>query len=165
MFRRFFEFEQHSRMFEKGDIKYIILDLIKDKPSHGYEIIRALEERCHGFYSPSAGSVYPTLQMLEDMEYVTSVERDGKKVYTITDKGKEFLAEQEEVIDKIKCHMHDFWDTGNRREFREVFREMRGITQLMGKKAHRMSSDKLTKIRGIITKACHDVEKVIESEE
>jgi DNA-binding PadR family transcriptional regulator len=99
------------------------------------------------------------------MEYVTSVERDGKKVYTITDKGKEFLAEQEEVIDKIKCHMHDFWDTGNRREFREVFREMRGITQLMGKKAHRMSSDKLTKIRGIITKACHDVEKVIESEE
>jgi DNA-binding PadR family transcriptional regulator len=69
MFRHFFEFEGHghghARFFEKGDLKYVILDLLKDKPRHGYEIIRALEDRFHGF-TPSAGSVYPTLQLLDD---------------------------------------------------------------------------------------------------
>ena len=59
MFRgHFFEFDKHARLFEKGDLKYVILDLLKDKPRHGYEIIRALEERFHGFYTPSAGSVW-----------------------------------------------------------------------------------------------------------
>ena len=81
MFHRgFFQWERKFRLFEKGDLKYVILDLLKDKPSHGYEIIRALEERFHGFYSPSAGSIYPTLQLLEDMGHVKSSEADGKKV-------------------------------------------------------------------------------------
>ena len=58
---------RRGRVFEKGDLKYLILDLLKDEPSHGYELIRALEERFRGFYSPSPGSVYPTLQLLEDL--------------------------------------------------------------------------------------------------
>ncbi len=62
-FFEFGEFGRRTRMFEKGDFKYILLDLLKEKPSHGYEIIRALEDRFHGFYVPSAGSVYPTLQL------------------------------------------------------------------------------------------------------
>ena len=103
--RHFHPFEQHSRLFEKGDLKYVILDLLKDKPSHGYEIIRALENRFHGFYSPSAGSIYPTLQLLEDMSYVKSTEQDGKKVYTITEEGRKFLHDQEATMDKIKDHM------------------------------------------------------------
>src|SRR5512137_1253073 len=105
--RRFFEHGRHARLFEKGDLKYVILDLLKDKPSHGYEIIRALEERFQGFYSPSAGSVYPTLQLLEDIGYVKSSEQDGKKVYTITEEGRKFLHEQEATIDRIKDHMQD----------------------------------------------------------
>ncbi len=105
--KRFFQYEVRSHLFEKGDLKYIILDLLKDKPSHGYEIIRALEERFHGFYTPSAGSVYPTLQLLEDMGYVSSLEQDGKKVYTITEAGKSFLSEREETVHKIKDHVKD----------------------------------------------------------
>lgn len=58
---------KRSCLFQKSDVKYVILDLLNEKPSHGYEIMRALEERSHGFYSPSAVSVYPTLQLLEDM--------------------------------------------------------------------------------------------------
>ena len=88
MFRGHFPgFERHAHLFERGHLKYVILDLLKDKPAHGYEIIKALEERFHGFYSPSAGSVYPTLQLLEDMGYVKSSDQDGKKVYTITAEG------------------------------------------------------------------------------
>jgi hypothetical protein len=61
---------------------------------HGYEMMKALEERSGGFYAPSAGTIYPTLQMLEDRSLVTSNEADGKKVYSISDSGRAFLTEQ-----------------------------------------------------------------------
>lgn len=162
MFRHhFFGFERHSRLFEKGDLKYVILDLLKDKPSHGYEIIRAMEERFHGFYSPSAGSVYPTLQLLEDMGYVTSAEQDGKKVYTITDAGRSFLKEREETIDKIKGHMRDWWGFDKREDFRETYGQLGEIARLIGRRAHHMDSGKLARIKEILTKACGDIESVI----
>ena len=62
---------------------------------HGYEMMKALEEKSGGFYVPSAGSIYPTLQMLEDRGLVTVAEAEGKKVYSITDAGKAFLAERQ----------------------------------------------------------------------
>ncbi len=74
----------------RGDVKYVVLELLADGPRHGYDIIRGIEER-HGV-RPSAGSVYPTLQMLEDGGFVTSEQVDGKRVYTITDSGREMLA-------------------------------------------------------------------------
>jgi hypothetical protein len=64
-----------ERLFDRGDLKYVILDLLWERPRHGYDIIRALEERFHGLYSPSPGTVYPTLQLLEDQDYVTSSQR------------------------------------------------------------------------------------------
>jgi len=79
---------RRGRVFGKGDLKYVILDLIKDQRSHGYEVMRALEGRFRGFYSPSPGSVYPTLQMLEDEGFARSTEHDGKRVYEITDEGR-----------------------------------------------------------------------------
>jgi DNA-binding PadR family transcriptional regulator len=162
--KRFFEFEKHSRLFEKGDLKYVILDLLKDKPSHGYEIIRALEERFHGMYSPSAGSIYPTLQLLEDMGYVKSAEQDGKKVYTITDEGKKFLSEREETMDKIRGHMREWWGSSNREEMRDTMREWRDVARLYASKAHGLSPEKMTKIKGIITQACRDIEKTLSEE-
>ena len=87
--------------FQKGDLKYVILDLLKDKPRYGYEVIRELEERSHGFYSPSAGVVYPTLQMLEEMGYASAAEQDGKKVYSITDEGRQFLTERKDFTEEI----------------------------------------------------------------
>ena len=163
MFRGHFYggFERHSRLFEKGDLKYVVLDLLKDKPAHGYEIIRALEDRFHGFYSPSAGSVYPTLQLLEDMGYVKSSEQDGKKVYTITDEGLKFLKEREETIDKIKDHMKSWWGQGHHEEFRDTFRDLVDLGRLIRRKADQMDPDKWAKIKAIIDKACHDVEEVV----
>ena len=68
------------RMFDRGDLKYMILRLLSEKPMHGYEVMRALEEESGGCYSASPGSVYPTLQMLEDQGYVVCEEKQGKKV-------------------------------------------------------------------------------------
>jgi DNA-binding PadR family transcriptional regulator len=84
------------RMFERGGMKYALLRLLQERPKHGYEMIKELEERFGGFYAPSPGSVYPTLQMLEDQGYVTSSIQEGKKIYTITDAGRAFLAEHPE---------------------------------------------------------------------
>ena len=147
----------HSRFFEKGDLKYVILDLLKDKPAHGYEIIRALEDRFHGFYSPSAGSVYPTLQLLEDMGYVRSSEQDGKKVYTITDSGKEFLKERGETMDKIKAHMHD-WCSGSREEMHQIMHDMGHLAKSVMRKARHMDKEKLSSLREIITRAEREIE-------
>jgi DNA-binding PadR family transcriptional regulator len=91
-----------GRMFEQGDLRYVILRLLEEKPRHGYEIIKALEERFNGAYAPSPGVVYPTLQLLEDQGYarVRPVE-EGKKVYEITDAGRAYLAENRETVDSI----------------------------------------------------------------
>jgi len=163
MFKRHFsDFGGHVRFFEKGDMKYVILDLLKDKPSHGYEIIRALEEYFQGFYSPSAGSVYPTLQLLEDLDYVKSLEQDGKKIYTITDEGRRFLEEHGETTSRIKKHMHGWWGAGKRVEFMETKRELQDMVRLIGRKAHRMDREKWIRIKEIINKACQDIESVVE---
>lgn len=85
-----------GRMFGRGDLKYALLDLLRERPKHGYEMIKELEDRSGGFYTPSAGAVYPTLQLLEDRGWVTVETRDGKKVYQLTDAGKTSLAEHHE---------------------------------------------------------------------
>jgi len=89
-------------MFEQGDLRYVILRLLDEKPRHGYEIIKALEERFGGAYSPSPGVVYPTLQLLEDQGFArVRPEQDGKKIYEITDAGRAHLAENRDTVDSI----------------------------------------------------------------
>jgi DNA-binding PadR family transcriptional regulator len=82
------------RRARRGDVKFLLLEVLAERSAHGYDIIRDLESRREG-YRPSAGSVYPTLQMLEDGGFVTSQTVDGKRVYTITDAGRELLAGRE----------------------------------------------------------------------
>ena len=76
-------------------MKFVLLELLQERPMHGYEMIKALEEKSSGFYTPSPGSIYPTLQMLEDRGFVTVQEVEGKKVYSITDTGRTLLAERQ----------------------------------------------------------------------
>jgi len=92
---------RRRQWFESGDMKYVILKLLQDKPRHGYEVMKELEERMHGCYSPSPGTVYPTLQWLEDEGLVTARDADGKKVYEVTDAGRQFLQEHRDVVDDI----------------------------------------------------------------
>jgi DNA-binding PadR family transcriptional regulator len=79
----------HGHRARRGDISSLILTQLSQKPMHGYEIINALEEKSHGLWRPSAGSVYPTLQMLEDQDMLSSKEANGKRIYALTEKGKE----------------------------------------------------------------------------
>jgi DNA-binding PadR family transcriptional regulator len=80
----------------RGDVRSAILALLDDRPMHGYEMIQELEERTGGRWRPSAGSIYPTLQLLEDEGLVTAEEVDGRKVFSLTDSGKKEVPEQTE---------------------------------------------------------------------
>ena len=106
------------RIFERGDLKFVILRLVSEKPMHGYEVMQALEEESCGCYKASPGSIYPTLQMLEDEGYVRSREDTGKKVYEITQEGKDYLDEHGDVLDEISERLSSFaeryWGKENR---------------------------------------------------
>ncbi len=78
----------------RGDMKFLILEVLAEGPRHGYDVITALEERSNGRYRPSPGSVYPTLTLLEEGGYITGETADGKRVFTITAAGRELLAKK-----------------------------------------------------------------------
>jgi DNA-binding PadR family transcriptional regulator len=82
------------RRQRRGDIKYALLELLAERPRHGYELIKELEQRYGGFYRPSPGTVYPTLQLLEEEGHLTMIEQDGKRVYSVTDSGRQLLEER-----------------------------------------------------------------------
>lgn len=84
------------RFFGRGDMKFALLGLLQERPMYGYEMMKALEERSAGFYAPSPGSIYPTLQMLEDRGFVSVKDVEGKKVYSITDAGRVLLTERQQ---------------------------------------------------------------------
>jgi DNA-binding PadR family transcriptional regulator len=78
----------------RGDVRTAILRLVSERPMHGYDLMRELEERTGGMWRPSPGSVYPTLQLLEDEGLLKGEEQQGKRVYTITDEGRAELEER-----------------------------------------------------------------------
>jgi DNA-binding PadR family transcriptional regulator len=79
---------------KRGDVRSAILTLLGEKPMHGYEMIQHLEDRTGGRWRPSAGSIYPTLQLLEDEGLVRAEDVEGKRVFDLTDAGRERLAER-----------------------------------------------------------------------
>jgi len=152
-----------DRFLRRGGFKYVILELLKDKPRHGYDIIRALEERFHGFYSPSPGMVYPCLQMLEEMGYVTSVEEDGKKTYSITEDGRKFLFEHERTAAEIKEQMSTWWHGEGGNEFRETARELHGLGRMLVQELRQASPEKLRQIREVVVRTRKELEAILKS--
>lgn len=89
-----------GRMLAAGDLRLVALYLIEQQPRHGYDLIKAIEDKSGGFYSPSPGIVYPALTFLEEAGYVTSEADGNKKLYTITDEGRAHLADNREAIEQ-----------------------------------------------------------------
>jgi DNA-binding PadR family transcriptional regulator len=153
---------RRSQMFESGEVKFVILRLLKEKPRHGYEVIKALEEKFGGYYTPSAGTVYPTLQLLEDEGYVRAVETDGKKVYHITSEGETYLDNHrdllEDILDRVRETVRDFTG-GGIGEVQGSFVHLAGVTF---KRAWRRGPDDpaLKRVSEILRKAAADIEHV-----
>ncbi|MET4385035.1 DNA-binding PadR family transcriptional regulator [Bradyrhizobium sp. F1.4.3] len=90
-----------ARRLSSQDLQLVILALLAENPAHGYELIKIIEERSDGFYTPSPGVIYPALTYLEEVGH-SSVEQDGgRKLYSITPQGEAYLAEQRTTADAI----------------------------------------------------------------
>jgi DNA-binding PadR family transcriptional regulator len=108
LFRRHGRPGGRQRMFEQGDLRFVVLKLISEKPSHGYEIIKAIEERLGGAYAPSPGVIYPTLTLLEEMGAIRVQETDGpRKLYAITPEGEDTLRQNQAAVEAIFGRMAD----------------------------------------------------------
>ncbi len=94
-----------GRLFDHGELRLVVLALISERPRHGYEIIKEIEDRVAGTYTPSPGVIYPTLTMLEELGQATVSESDGKKLYAITADGTAYLAANKSSVDNALQRM------------------------------------------------------------
>ena len=93
-------------MLDHGDLRLLVLQLLREKPRHGYEIIKAIEERLAGAYSPSPGVVYPTLTLLEELGHATVAASEGaRKLYAVTAEGMAWLQANRTALDAAEARI------------------------------------------------------------
>ena len=114
-----------GRMLAQGDLRLIAVAFIADAPRHGYEIIKLVEEKTAGWYSPSPGIVYPTLTYLEEAGYVTASTEGSKKLYAITDEGRAYLATNRDVADAVLARLAALGERASRMRRSDEAREER----------------------------------------
>ena len=151
---------RRRQWFGSGDMKYVILKLLRDKPMHGYEVMKELEEQTRGCYKPSPGTVYPTLQWLEDEGLVKSEDRDGKKVYAVTDAGIEFLEENKSNVEDIFDRVDEMIDHLVGDPMPDVNRAVGRLISQVYRSSWRLRGDdeKREKIAAVLEKALEELE-------
>ncbi len=148
-----------GRFFDQGDLRLVILALLKEQPRHGYEIIKEIEDRLSGAYSPSPGVVYPTLTLLEELGYASQTAEGPKKLYTITDEGKAYLEQNRAQVDQLFARIDQ---AGSGRDFAP--RIMRAMGNVKLALRLRLSSGPLTaeqvdKISAALDAAALEIER------
>lgn len=152
-----------ERLFDSGDLQLVILHLLSEEPSYGYQLIKKLEERLAGGYAPSPGVVYPTLTMLEE-EGLATVETspEGKKVYTVTEAGQGQLQESKRRLDEVLQRMDRMgqgFERGRSPQLMRAFMNLRSAVQeRMGRKG--VSAEELKKIVEAINAAAKSIDEL-----
>lgn len=139
----------------RGDIKFILLELLAEHPQHGYELMKELEARRGGFRRPSPGSVYPTLQMLEEGGYLTSEEVDGKRVYRITESGRQFLSDRNQ-----HSHSRNARDSFGDSKPSELIELRQTLTQLndaVAQVARSGNVEQINRVRDLLAQVKRDI--------
>ena len=96
-----------GRKLASGDLQLVLLALLAEQPSHGYELIKALEARSDGYYTPSPGMIYPALTYLEELGYATVETLGTKKLYRVTEEGRRHLEENRTAVDAMLSQLQD----------------------------------------------------------
>jgi DNA-binding PadR family transcriptional regulator len=152
-----------SRFFESGDLRLVILRLIAERPRHGYELIKAIEERLAGAYSPSPGVVYPTLTLLEELGQIEVASTDGgRKLYAVTPEGERVLAEGKAGIDALFARMEAAAGERPGGAALQVVRAMHNLKTALRLRLTRgsLSEEQLRRIVTLIDEAAVQVERV-----
>lgn len=158
-----------GRKLASGDLQLVLLALLAERASYGYELIKALEERSDGFYSPSPGMVYPALTWLEEMGYASVTAEGVKKLYSITDAGRTYLAENEDAAEAMLNQLEhvgrkmgrlrealggiDEDEEGDWRELATVRREMKRVLR----EKRRSSPEEKSRVIAILMQAMEQI--------
>ncbi|UGQ45365.1 PadR family transcriptional regulator [Massilia endophytica] len=113
------------RMFDAGAMRYVVLQLIAEKPRHGYEIIKELEQRAGSGYAPSPGAIYPLMAMLYDMGHVSISHEGNKKLHSITPEGQAFLDENRQMVDALMARVPEQRHGSD--DLRSVMHELKAV--------------------------------------
>ena len=151
-----------ERMFDNGQLRLVILQLIADKPSYGYEIIKAIEERLSGGYAPSPGVVYPTLTLLEEEGLATVASTDSnKKLYAATEEGKAHLKTNQPLLKAIFGRMHEAGKVFGRGRSPQIKRAIMNLKFAMKMRMERgnLTAEQLSKIAEAIDAAARAIDE------
>jgi DNA-binding PadR family transcriptional regulator len=142
------------KMFDSGAMRYVVLQLISEKPRHGYDIIKELETRAGGSYTPSPGAIYPLLAMLYDMGHVSISHEGAKKLHTITPEGQAFLDENRQMVDAVMARLSEPGEGGG-----DIRTLMHALKEAVIRRARDGSATetRLDAIRAILRKAAADI--------
>lgn len=153
-----------GRFFAHGDLRLVILHLIAEKPRHGYEIIKAIEEQVAGAYSPSPGVIYPTLTLLEELGYVTVSTGDGaKKLHEITAEGRAFLDANRRAVDALLARMAETSRAHGGGPAPQILRAMENLKLALRLRLSRgpLSGEQINAVAALIDAAATGVEQII----
>jgi DNA-binding PadR family transcriptional regulator len=156
-------FGSRERLFDGGELKLVILKLLAEQPSYGYQLIKAMEERLAGGYSPSAGVIYPTLTMLEEEGLANSTtSENNKKVYSLTAEGLQYLEESKERVGELFERIEAVSERFQRRRSPELIKAFANLRHaVMGRMWGRsMSPEKLKKIADAVNEAAKAIEEL-----
>ena len=142
-------------------MRFLILGLIAEKPRHGYEIIKAIEEETGGAYTPSPGVIYPTLTLLEEMGHIAAAQGDGnRKQFAITAEGETFLAENRTAADAVKARMREVAAEQADRPAPEVLRAIENLRNVLYMRWERgpIPREEARRIAEALDRAARDIE-------
>jgi DNA-binding PadR family transcriptional regulator len=152
-----------ERFFDNGHLRLVILQLIADKPSYGYEIMKAIEERLSGGYAPSPGVVYPTLTLLEEEGFATVAAADGnKKLYAATEQGKEYLKANQVMLKAIFGRMEQAGKVFGRGRSPQIQRAIMNLKFALKMRVERgdLSAEQVTRIAEAMDAAARAIDEV-----
>ena len=148
-----------SRMFDPGALRLVVLGLIAEEPRHGYDIIKALETKFQGAYSPSPGAIYPMLQMLEEADLVTSETNGNKRLFTIAEQGRAYLADNQAEIDRLNEQLEEAAGRMEGMAVGEAFRELRH-TLFARARSGEMTQAQLKQAVAVLDRARKEIEEL-----
>ncbi len=136
---------RRGRMFAQGELRLALLALIAENPSHGYELIKGIEEMTGGGYAPSPGAVYPTLQLLEDEGAIAEADAEGsKKPYAVTPQGEAELEERKAEVAELMKRLGRHGERTSTVRSHDVFRAMGNLGSVLKNRAKAGKLDEAT---------------------
>lgn len=155
--------KRRGRMFRRGELRLILLHLIAEEPRHGYDLIRQIEDMTGGHYAPSPGIVYPTLTLMAEMDLIDeALGEDGKKIYSITERGTAKLAEEQEHIDHILERLDGVSKMGEASDGASIRRAVHNLKSAIRIRLadEEKGSDKILDVAAIIDEAAGKIERL-----